>query len=137
MPDGPDPMTDRLTRFTPNPAGLDRDALLFAAGRQSVRGSRLWPVLAGLLAVSQAVTLVVLWPGPKPEPVSAPVVPAPPAVRPTPEPPATIPEPSRSPDVWSVGTPLDVVQGGPPPAAAGEFVPPGPVLTVGSVRRFD
>src|SRR5262249_58967092 len=71
MPDRPDPVTDRLARFTPAAAGLDRDALLFEAGRRSARSSRLWPLAAGLLAVSQVATLVVLLPHEPPRPSAA------------------------------------------------------------------
>ncbi len=61
-----DPLAERLSRFTPDAAGLDRDALLFAAGRASVRPRRAWPVLAGALALGQALTLALLWPKPTP-----------------------------------------------------------------------
>ncbi len=62
MPEQPVDPIAKLARFTPAPAGPDRDAVLFAAGRASVRRSWRWPAVAGLLAVSQAVTLFVLWP---------------------------------------------------------------------------
>jgi hypothetical protein len=133
MPDRPDPVTDRLARFTPSPGGLDRDALLFAAGRRSARGSRLWPLATALLVVSQAATLVALWPH---ETVNAPVIPASsPAVGPAPWE-LTLPPVSPDPDVWSAGSRFDVVQG-PPPVRAGEFVSGGPPLTAGSGFRFD
>ncbi|HEY7326537.1 MAG TPA: hypothetical protein VH592_02785 [Gemmataceae bacterium] len=57
-----EPLAERLSRFTPDATGLDRDALLFAAGRASVRPSRRWKALAGALVVSQLLTLVCLWP---------------------------------------------------------------------------
>ena len=57
-----EPLAERLSRFTPNVSGLDRDALLFAAGRASVRPSRYWQAFAGVLAASQVMTLVCLWP---------------------------------------------------------------------------
>src|SRR5262249_15743859 len=56
------PIAELLSRFTPDGAGLDRDARLFAAGRASARPNRRWIVLATCLAVSQVFTLVVLWP---------------------------------------------------------------------------
>jgi hypothetical protein len=63
-----DTLAKRLTQFTPDGTGLDRDALLFAAGRASVRPSRLWLTLAATLAISQMATLgVVLWPAHAPE----------------------------------------------------------------------
>jgi hypothetical protein len=123
-------VTDRLARFTPSADGLDRDALLFAAGRRSARASRLWPVATALLVVSQAATFVALWPR---ERATAPVVPA--AATP---PPAefTLPPASPDPDVWSAGSRFEVVQG-PAPVQAGEFVSSGPPLTAGSGFRFD
>lgn len=61
---GPDDVKRKLGRFTPVGPALDRDDLLFAAGRASVRSPRRWKWAAGLLAVSQAATLgllVVTW----------------------------------------------------------------------------
>jgi hypothetical protein len=55
---------ENLKRFTPDSAGLDRDALLFAAGRASARRHPLWAAAAGLLLASQMTTLVLLWPRP-------------------------------------------------------------------------
>jgi hypothetical protein len=56
---------ERLSRFTPDGAGLDRDALLFAAGKASARPDRRWRTLCSALAVSQLMTLGVLcWPSP-------------------------------------------------------------------------
>lgn len=73
-------LTEKLSRFTPDTSGLDRDALLFAAGRASARPSRAWMALAGVLAAVQVLTLVVLWPR-TPSPTGAPdlVQTAPPA----------------------------------------------------------
>jgi len=56
----PDPLAERLGRFTPNAGGLDRDALLYAAGRASAHSSWVWPALAGLLGISQVATLTLL-----------------------------------------------------------------------------
>jgi hypothetical protein len=61
-----EPFLDRLSRFTPNAGGLDRDALLFAAGRGSARPNRGWITLAVLLANTQIVSLVLIWPRPTP-----------------------------------------------------------------------
>jgi hypothetical protein len=58
----PDPLTDRLGRFTPDGAGLDRDAILFAAGRASVRPQRSWKAIAGVLTLTQVLTLMLLLP---------------------------------------------------------------------------
>jgi hypothetical protein len=61
-----EPFLERLSRFTPDAGGLDRDALLFAAGRGSVRPNRGWITLATLLASTQVLSLVLLWPHPTP-----------------------------------------------------------------------
>ncbi len=55
-----DPVARTLARFTPAPTGLDRDELLFRAGRASAGRARGWKLAAGLLAVTQAVTLTAL-----------------------------------------------------------------------------
>jgi hypothetical protein len=79
-----EPLADRLKHFTPDGAALDRDALLFACGRASVRPRRGWRALAGALAACQVLTLVLFWPRPAPPPspkvvhVPVPVEPAPP-----------------------------------------------------------
>lgn len=61
-----EPSLERLSRFTPDAGGLDRDALLYAAGRASARPNRGWIALAAALAVTQGLTLVLLWPRPTP-----------------------------------------------------------------------
>jgi hypothetical protein len=73
----PEEIAEQLSRFTPDGSALDRDALLFAAGRASVRPGRRWPAVAGMLAACQIVTLVLLWPrpAPPPGPLAAPTVP--------------------------------------------------------------
>jgi hypothetical protein len=53
---------ERLSRFKPDAGGLDRDALLFAAGRASARPNRGWVALAALLANTQILSLVLFWP---------------------------------------------------------------------------
>jgi hypothetical protein len=131
MPERSDPMSERLSRFTPNPAGLDRDAILFAAGRQSARGIRIWPVVAGLLVVSQIATLIALWPN-----STAPVVPTPSANASQRSPDSSIPSASPPTDVWSAGSRPDVLQSE-PNSTNSEFVTSGPPLTVGSSSRFD
>jgi hypothetical protein len=62
----PEPIIDRLSQFTPNGSSLDRDALLFAAGRASVHPNRGWMALAGMLATSQVMTLALFWLRPTP-----------------------------------------------------------------------
>jgi hypothetical protein len=84
-----DPIEERLGRLTPAASGLDRTALLFAAGRASARPNRPWQALAGALAALQVATLVFLWPHPEAAPNSGPG-PAPRVVdvAPPPRPPA-------------------------------------------------
>jgi hypothetical protein len=69
-----EPLAETLSRFTPDLAGLDRDALLFTAGRASARSNRRWQVLAGALAACQLLTLMALWPLTPTAPVNPPTV---------------------------------------------------------------
>jgi hypothetical protein len=57
---------ERLSRFTPDPGRLDRDALLFEAGKASARPNRGWITLTSLLAATQILSLILLWPRPTP-----------------------------------------------------------------------
>jgi hypothetical protein len=57
-----EPLLETLSRFTPDAGTLDRDALIFAAARASVRPSRGLKIVACLLAGTQALSLVFLWP---------------------------------------------------------------------------
>jgi hypothetical protein len=60
-------LAESLSRFTPDSSGLDRDALLFAAGQASARRPvHTWGVLVGALAACQVLTLFLLWPEAKP-----------------------------------------------------------------------
>jgi hypothetical protein len=61
-----EPFLERLSRFTPSAGGLDRDSLLFAAGRGSARPNRGWITVATLLANTQILSLILLWPRPTP-----------------------------------------------------------------------
>lgn len=126
MPDRPDPLTDVLARFTPVP-GLDRDALMFEAGRRTARPWRV-RVVAGLLAVSNVVLVLAL--GMRD---SSPVLPPTPAPPPAAE--FVLPSPPPS-DVWSAGSPPDVLAS-PPPPLDGEFVAAGPPLSVRSNVPFE
>ena len=96
----PEPLAERLSAFTPDGSGLDRDGLLFAAGKASARPNTWWVALAGLLAAGQVATLVWLWPKPAPQVVTPAPVPAPAPAEPE-EPPASSP-PSESPAPWMV-----------------------------------
>jgi hypothetical protein len=57
-----EPIVESLSRFTASASGLNRDAILFAAGRASARPNRGWMALAGVLASFQLLTLLFLWP---------------------------------------------------------------------------
>lgn len=115
-----EPFAERLSRFTPDAAGLDRDGLLFEAGRASVRPPWRWQGLAAVLAASQLVTLWLLWTR------------TPPAVAPVPQPPLRTPgdAPSTfevSPGLWSLQRRL--LQGPTealPPVPQGELLAPDP-----------
>jgi hypothetical protein len=63
-----EPFPERLSRFTPDAGKLNRDLLLFEAGRSSVRRNRGWATAAILLAASQFFSLLLLWPYPRPMP---------------------------------------------------------------------
>lgn len=57
-----EPFPERLSQFTPHAGGLDRDALLFTAGRSSARPNRAWQGLSAVLAATQIFTLACMWP---------------------------------------------------------------------------
>jgi hypothetical protein len=104
-----EPFLERLNQFTPDPGRLNRDALLFAAGKSSARLSRPWQALAGVLAGTQALSLVLLLARPVPptDRLSMPVaiVPAPAAV---PQPSAA--GPAVEPGIWSARHRLDELE---------------------------
>lgn len=79
----------KLTRFSPMATDLDRDVLLFRAGRASAPSARWWRIAVGILVATQVGT-VALWLGftrPAP-PIAAPVqIPAVEALDETVEPP--------------------------------------------------
>ena len=118
-----EPFAERLSRFTPDAGKLDRDALLFAAGRASARPRRPWMALSGVLAASQLTTLLFfLWPHTPAASSAPPTFPI--AVR-TPETPPA-PEPSS----WlSVRQQLVAAEGNPPaPPSDDSLVPQDPPL---------
>jgi hypothetical protein len=57
---------ERLNRFTPDAGKLNRDELLFEAGRRSTRPNRAWQTAASVLAVTQCLSLALLLPGSRP-----------------------------------------------------------------------
>jgi hypothetical protein len=113
----PEDVTRDLKAFTP--VGLDRDAILFAAGKAAARRGGWWKWLAAALIVSNAVSLGILfWPNPSVNP-SQPVAEPSPLVEP--------PEPFR-PEPYSY---IALRQGGDAPTAAdpGPASPPPVPLT--------
>jgi hypothetical protein len=121
-----EPLAERLSAFTPDASALNRDALLFAAGRASARPSRRWQILAAVLAASQVITLVCLWP-PTP-PSAALVAPNPRTETPSNDDPLDLPPPPNSEE----GTiPAGLLSGEidrSHPLTAKEMIPPEPPL---------
>ena len=122
-----EPILERLSRFTPDAGRLDRDALLFAAGRSSARPNRGWMTLASLLAGTQALSLALLWPHSSPSvwksTVSIADVPAPSAA---PGPPAI--GASVNPGLWSARRGLLESDSNDRPAGDMTFIDSGPPL---------
>ena len=122
-----EPSLERLSRFTPDAGSLDRDALLFAAGRSSARPNLGWITMATLLACTQALSLVLLWPHPTPPaggsalPVAG--VPAPPAALELPT-----SEASTNPALWSARRRLRESEPEDRPAGDITFIESGPPL---------
>ena len=122
-----EPSLERLSRFTPDAGRLDRDALLFAAGRSSARPNRGWMTLAALLVGTQSLSLALLWPHPTPPPggLTLPVarVPAPPAAL---EPPAS--KALVNPGLWSARHRLRESEAEDRPAGDFTLIESGPPL---------
>jgi hypothetical protein len=121
-----EPFIERLSRFTPDAGGFDRDALLFAAGRASARPNRAWMALAAVLALAQPLSLVLLWPHPathRPVDVASSLGP-----QATVESPA--PDASESTGLWSARHNLSESEAerSPVPSHAVTFVESGPPL---------
>lgn len=55
-------LSQLLSQFTPS-GKLDRDALIFQAGRASARPNRMWQGMVAALVLSQIITLTYLWQG--------------------------------------------------------------------------
>jgi hypothetical protein len=59
------PFEAALAAIAPAPAQFDRDALMYAAGRRSIRGLRIWPIAAGtfaLISLALAVRMTTVEP---------------------------------------------------------------------------
>jgi hypothetical protein len=89
-----EPFLERLSRFTPSAGGLDRDSLLFAVGRGSARPNRGWITVATLLANTQILSLILLWPRHTPTEGRLTVAAA---LAPIPLPPTTLESPTPAP----------------------------------------
>jgi hypothetical protein len=124
-----EPLLERLSRFTPDAGGLDRDALLFAAGRGSARPNHGWKTLATLLASTQVLSLVLLWLHSIP-PAGRLTV----AVAAAPTPPGTFEprtsEPSANPALWSTRQSLMKPVGDDLPDDTVTLIDSGPPLKV-------
>jgi hypothetical protein len=120
------PLDEVLSRFTPDGSAIDRNALLFAAGRASARPNRVWKCLVSVLVVCQLLTLGLLWPRPgvvpaPPTPEAAPVVG-------TPDTPSTEPETAPvGPLVLALRSPLLDESPAPNPGTT-DLVPDDPPL---------
>lgn len=134
----PDPVTAKLSRFTPNAALVDPAELLFAAGRASARTPWFWKVAVAGLALGNLVCLaLLLWPAPD-RPAAQPGLPASAPTLP-PLPPINLPTAPHSDDPWSYRM---LIYAGDPerfprPAVTTEREPTGRPLSVLGARRGD
>jgi hypothetical protein len=125
----PDPLAEKLGRLTPS-AGFDRDALLFQAGKASAPRSRFWPALAGLLALTQVLTLGLHFDRQSAGPPPAQNVPPPPTPLEAPSPSVPLSdEPARYRRVLLTGD-IDEL---PQPAAGRDTVAAETIWTVRSI----
>lgn len=136
-----DPIAESLSRFTPSASGLDRDAILFAAGRASAQSNRGWMALAGVLASCQLFTLLFLWPRPTSVMNSSAV----PVARTETEPALVDDIKQHSPaspntaELWTRNRQMLMtsdVELPPPVASAGPMIPSDPPLTAFSTNAF-
>jgi len=60
-------LADSLAMLTPRPAHIDRDGILYEAGRRSVRPSRFWPLATMAVSIVACVLALALIfrPGPR------------------------------------------------------------------------
>jgi hypothetical protein len=124
-----EPFLERLSRFTPDAAGLNRDALLYAAGRASARTNRAWIILTAALVVTQPLSLVLLRPRPAAPGMNL-AIPTASRLSPLTAQERSLPDSSDSRSLWSVrhrlldSEPAD----DPVPPGAATFVENGPLL---------
>lgn len=115
-----------LRRFTPQNRGLDRDALMFEAGRASVPSPMRWKALTAVFALGQVLTLLLLLFQPA---RVAPQTESPqPAVAPGWSPTLT-PSPSALEDTWAAYRHLGEFDlNRPPSVTTADVLPDGPPL---------
>jgi hypothetical protein len=130
-----EPFLEALSRFTPHAGNLDRDVLLFAAGRASARPNRTWISLATLLAATQVATLALWWFNSPPPVAQAPTLIAPPSPTPASVEP-TSSESSDDPGLWSAyhGLRVPEIAERPERAFPGRFVESGTSFQPGASR---
>ena len=127
----PDPVLDKLARFSPDAGGLDPAEVLFRAGRASVRTPRLWKGAVAALLVANVVLFLN-----QSKPAEIVYVYTPPVVVTVPQ-----PEPAPPPDAspWNphslIGS-LDLDLSPRPEAMTG-LAPAATALTPLSARRAD
>jgi hypothetical protein len=130
-----DPVLGKLAQFTPDRGHIDRDGLLFAAGRASAPKARGWKIAVFVLAISQAAILIVWIAG-----IQTTNPPLNPSVRsidsqnglPSSEPSTNVPDPA--------GSYVEIVRRWerdalPPPAPIADPNPPDPILSVAAGQR--
>ncbi len=60
-------LESKLAALAPPPSRLDRDQLMFQAGRQQIHGGRLWPAVSAFLGAATLALLVMVLHRPTPE----------------------------------------------------------------------
>jgi hypothetical protein len=131
-----DPLLGKLVRFTPHCAGVDRDELLFAAGRASAPKAHKWKLALAVLAICQVGTLAAWFAG-----VTVQKAPSIPLVKPAEQQKEVpdLPAPSAAPD--PAGSYVEIVRqwehdGFPPPSSIADPMPSGPVLSIATGQRI-
>jgi hypothetical protein len=132
---GHDPVLGKLAQFTPDSGRIDRDELLFAAGRASAPKARAWKIAVLVLAICQAAILIVWTAGIQPtNPRSNPSVQSIESQNglPASEPSTNAPDPA--------GSYVEIVRRWerdalPPPAPIADPNPPDPILSIAAGQR--
>ena len=127
-----DPLIASLNRFTPQASPIDRDELLFRAGRASARTPRGWKLAVAALGISQMLLLGWIA-STAPTSVAVPVIPAPPPPTVAPVPPDS--EPPSLPQYSYVELVRGWEAGTIPAATPSEGGSREPIFTVMASRR--